>query len=37
MNLRAYLRSLGAKFFHRSQLAEDMEEELRSSYPAPCR
>jgi predicted permease len=30
MNLPAYLRSLGAKFFHRSQLAEDMEEELRS-------
>src|ERR1700756_980600 len=30
MNLPAYLRSLSAKFFHRSQLAEDMEEELRS-------
>ena len=30
MSLHAYLRSLGAKFFHRSQLAEDMEEELRS-------
>ena len=30
MNLPAYLRSLGAKFFHRLQLAEDMEEELRS-------
>ncbi|HWJ49231.1 MAG TPA: ABC transporter permease, partial [Candidatus Udaeobacter sp.] len=30
MSLHAYLRSLGTKFFHRSQLAEDMEEELRS-------
>jgi predicted permease len=28
MNLPAYLRSLGAKFFHRSQVAEEMEEEL---------
>ena len=30
MNLLAYLRSLSAKFFHRSQLADEMEEELRS-------
>jgi predicted permease len=30
MKLRAYFRSLGAKFFHRSQIADDMEEELRS-------
>jgi len=30
MNLSAYLRSLAAKFFHRSQLADEMEEELRS-------
>ncbi len=37
MSLRAYLRSLGAKFFHRSQLAEDMEEELRSHIQHPCR
>ena len=26
----AYLRSLAAKFFHRSQIEDDMEEELRS-------
>jgi predicted permease len=30
MNLLAYLRSLGAKFFHHSQVADEMEEELRS-------
>ena len=30
MNFLAYLRSPAAKFFHRSQVAEDMEEELRS-------
>jgi len=30
MNLLAYLRSLAAKFFRRSQVADDMEEELRS-------
>ena len=30
MNFPAYLRSLAAKFFHRSEVAEDMEEELRS-------
>lgn len=30
MRLLAYLRSLNAKFFHRSEIAEDMEEELRS-------
>jgi predicted permease len=30
MNLLAYLRSLSAKFFHRSQVADEMEEELRS-------
>jgi predicted permease len=30
MNLRAYFRSLGAKFFHRSEFDEEMEEELRS-------
>jgi len=30
MNLLAYLRSLAAKFFHRSQTADEMDEELRS-------
>ncbi len=30
MKLLAYLRSLAAKFFHRSQVEDDMEEELRS-------
>ena len=30
MNLPAYLRSLAARFFHRSQVENDMEEELRS-------
>jgi predicted permease len=30
MNFLAYFRSLAAKFFHRSQIADDMEEELRS-------
>ncbi len=30
MKLLAYLRSLTAKLFHRSEVAEDMEEELRS-------
>ena len=30
MKLLAYLRSIEARFFHRSQLADDMEEELRS-------
>jgi predicted permease len=30
MNFSAYLRSLAVKFFHRSQVAEEMEEELRS-------
>ena len=30
MNFLAYLRSLSAKFFHRSELASEMEEELRS-------
>ena len=30
MNLLTYLRSLAAKFFYRSQVAEEMEEELRS-------
>ncbi len=30
MNLLAYLRSTAAKLFHRSQVAEEMEEELRS-------
>ena len=30
MNLLAYFRSLAAKFLHRSQTADDMEEELRS-------
>ncbi len=30
MNLFAYLRSLTAKLFHRSQLENEMEEELRS-------
>jgi hypothetical protein len=30
MKLLAYFRSLAAKFFHRSQVEDDMEEELRS-------
>jgi MacB-like periplasmic core domain len=30
MKLLAYLRSLGGRLFHRSQVADDMEEELRS-------
>src|SRR3954447_16959745 len=30
MKFPAYLRSLAAKFFHRSQIEHDMEEELRS-------
>src|ERR1700751_3257435 len=30
MNVLAYLRSLGAKFFRRSAVAEEMEEELRA-------
>ena len=30
MNLSAYLRSLAVKFFHRSEVAEEMEEELLS-------
>jgi hypothetical protein len=30
MSLLAYLRCLGAKLFHRSQAAADMEEEVRS-------
>ncbi|MGA8598526.1 MAG: ABC transporter permease [Bryobacteraceae bacterium] len=30
MNLLAYFRSLAAKFFHRSHIDDDMEEELRS-------
>src|SRR5271169_5435078 len=30
MNLLAYLRSLGTKFFHHSEVAEDTEAELRS-------
>jgi hypothetical protein len=30
MNLPAYLRSIAARFLHRSEVAEDMEEELRS-------
>jgi predicted permease len=30
MKLVAYLRSLAARFFHRSQVEDDMEEELRS-------
>jgi predicted lysophospholipase L1 biosynthesis ABC-type transport system permease subunit len=30
MNWRAYLRSLAARFFHRSEVAAEMEEELRS-------
>jgi predicted permease len=29
MNFLAYLRSLAAKFFHRSQTADEMDEELR--------
>jgi hypothetical protein len=30
MKVLAYFRSLAAKFFHRSELAEEMDEELRS-------
>jgi predicted permease len=30
MNIPAYLRSLAARFLHRSEVAEEMEEELRS-------
>lgn len=30
MKLLAYFRSLAARFFHRSQIEDDMEEELRS-------
>ncbi len=30
MNFPAYLRSLAARFLHRSEVAEEMEEELRS-------
>src|SRR5271163_267195 len=30
MKFLAYLRSLATKFFHRSQTANDMEDELRS-------
>ena len=30
MKMSAYVRSLGMKFFHRSEVAEEMEEELRS-------
>ena len=30
MKLPAYLRSLAARFFHRSQVEDDMDEELRS-------
>ncbi len=30
MNLLAYLRSVGAKFFHRNAVADEMEQELRS-------
>jgi len=30
MNFPAYVRSLAAKFLHRSEVAEDMQEELRS-------
>src|SRR5215813_3762923 len=30
MNFLSYLRSLAARFFHRSQVANEMEEELRS-------
>ena len=30
MKLLAYLRSLAARFFHRSQVEDDMDEELRS-------
>ncbi len=30
MNFLAYLRCLAAKLFHRSQIGDDMEEELRS-------
>jgi predicted permease len=30
MNFAAYFRSLAVKFFHRSRLQDDMEEELRS-------
>jgi len=30
MNVAAYLRSLAGRFFHRSEIADDLEEELRS-------
>ena len=30
MNLGAYFRSLGARFFHRSQTENELEEELQS-------
>jgi hypothetical protein len=30
MKSLAYVRSLAAKFFHRSEVAQDMDEELRS-------
>jgi predicted permease len=30
MSLPAYIRTLAGRFFHRSELADDMEEELRS-------
>ena len=30
MSIPAYLRSLAAKFFHRAELAGELEEELRS-------
>jgi hypothetical protein len=31
MKLLAYLRSLAGRFFHRSQVEDDMDEELRSN------
>ena len=36
MKLLAYLRSLNARFFHRSQLAHEMEEEFRGALAAIC-
>ena len=37
MKFLAGLRSLAAKFFHRSETAHEVEEELRSHIAAPRR
>src|SRR5438132_13048510 len=36
MNPLPYFRSLAARFFHRSQIEHDMEEELRSHIEHPA-